>query len=148
MKSLVHSKVHDDDNDDGDDGDGELYGGDQIKIIDAEGRQAINRNYKPFQGVGLRASQLSHPTIDPATGLPVVKKKGKKEKIHQPNPDMAKTCGNCREQGTMFAKEGFDYCSMGCLTAHKSTDEFAACLAENEKTQERADRAHAFLCSV
>ena len=90
----------------------------------------------PAPPPAVRPSQLSHPTIDPATGLPFAKKKGKKKKIHQPDPDMGKTCGNCRKQGTMFAKEGFDYCSMGCLTAHKSTDEFAACFAENEKLRQ------------
>ena len=82
----------------------------------------------------VRPSQLSHPTIDPTTGLPFAKKKGNnKKKLDEPKPNMAKQCANCLVQGTLFGKESFNYCSMGCLTKHKGSAEFAARYAENEK---------------
>ena len=46
---------------------------------------------------GVRPSQVGRPTIDPTTGLPVKKKKGKKRKDGSPRdaPDLTKACAAC-----------------------------------------------------
>ena len=82
----------------------------------------------------IRPSQLSHPTIDPTTGLPYKKKKKKKKgKEPEAKPDMSKTCAHCGTAGTLFSKEGFSYASMECLKAHASSAEFKARFEENER---------------
>ena len=93
-------------------------------------RQQLQRQPQP----AIRPSQLSHPTIDPTTGLPYKKKKKKKKgKEPEAKPDMSKTCAHCGTAGTLFSKEGFSYASMECLKAHASSAEFKARFEENER---------------